>query len=246
MEFFWAMGVPIYEGYGLTETGPILTLNRQGRVRPGYVGQPILKAWNDRPFLKLAEDGEILAQGPNIMQGYWRQEAATREAFDPDGYFRTGDVGEIDAQGRVKITDRKKEIIVTSGGKNIAPQPLENELREDAYVEQAVVVGDHRNHLAAFIVPHFPALRAWCARKQLVFKDDAEMVVHPKVVAKLMSRVNHVNAHLPAYERIRRIALLPQELTPASGLLTPSLKLKRRAFNDAYRDLIEGLYRPAL
>ena len=243
MEFFWAMGVPIYEGYGLTETSPILTLNRLGRVRPGYVGQPVMRTWNGKPFLKLAEDGEILCYGPNVMQGYWNQEAATREAFDADGYFCTGDVGEIDAQGRFKITDRKKEIIVTNGGKNVAPQPIENELRQDAYIEQAIVVGEHRNHLAALIVPQFPALRAWCERKSLAFADDAAMVAHPKVVAKLMSRVNHVNAKLPAYERIRRIALLPQELTPACGLLTPSLKLKRRAVNDAFRDIIEGLYR---
>jgi len=243
MDFFWAMGVPIYEGYGLTETSPILTLNRLGRVRPGYVGTPVLKTWNGRPFLKLAEDGEILCQGPNVMQGYWRQEEATREVFDPDGYFRTGDVGEMDPQGRVKITDRKKEIIVTNGGKNVAPQPIENELREDFYIEQAIVVGDRRNHLAALIVPHLPALRAWCERKSLAFADDAEMVAHPRVVAKLMTRVNHVNAKLPAYERIRRIALLPQELTPASGLLTPSLKLKRREVNEAFRSTIEGLYR---
>jgi long-chain acyl-CoA synthetase len=243
MEFFWAMGVPIFEGYGLTETSPILTLNRQGRVRPGYVGQPVLKTWNGRPFLKLAADGEILCQGPNVMQGYWKQEAATREVFTADGYFCTGDVGEMDPQGRVKITDRKKEIIVTNGGKNVAPQPIENELREDLYIEQAIVVGDHRNHLAALVVPHFPALRAWCARKLLTFKDDAEMVAHPKVLAKIMSRVNGVNAHLPAYERIRRIALLAEELSPASGLLTPSLKLKRRAVNEAFRDVIEGLYR---
>jgi long-chain acyl-CoA synthetase len=243
MDFFWAMGVPIYEGYGLTETSPILTLNRLGRVRPGYVGQPVLKTWNGKPFLKLAEDGEILCQGPNVMRGYWKQEAATREVFDEDGYFRTGDVGEMDAQGRVKITDRKKEIIVTNGGKNVAPQPIENELREDIYIEQAVVVGDHRNHLAALIVPQLARLHDWCERKSLTFQDDEAMVAHPKVIAKLMTRVNHVNAKLPAYERIRRIALLPQELTTASGLLTPSLKLKRRAVNEAFREIIEGLYR---
>jgi long-chain acyl-CoA synthetase len=243
MDFFWAMGVPIFEGYGLTETSPILTLNRLGRVRPGYVGTPVMKTWNGRPFLKLAEDGEILCQGPNVMQGYWRQEAATREVFDPDGYFRTGDVGEMDAQGRIKITDRKKEIIVTNGGKNVAPQPIENELRQDIYIEQAVVVGDHRNHLAALIVPQLARLHDWCERKSLTFQDDEAMVAHPKVIAKLMTRVNHVNAKLPAYERIRRIALLPQELTTASGLLTPSLKLKRRAVNEAFREIIEGLYR---
>jgi long-chain acyl-CoA synthetase len=243
MEFFWAMGVPIYEGYGLTETSPILTLNRIGRVRPGYVGTPILKMWNGRPFLKLAPDGEILCQGPNVMQGYWKNEAATREVFDADGYFCTGDVGEMDPQGRVKITDRKKEIIVTNGGKNVAPQPIENALKDDPYIEQAIVVGDHRNHLAALIVPHFPALRDWCQRKQLPFKDDAEMLANPKVYAKIMTRVNHTNAHLPAYERVRRIALLDKELTPESGMLTPSLKLKRRIVNEAFKDVIEGLYR---
>jgi len=243
MDFFWAMGVPIYEGYGLTETSPILTLNRMGKVKPGFVGQPILKTWNDRPFLKLAEDGEILCQGPNVMQGYWKNEAATREVFDADGYFCTGDVGAVDPQGRVKITDRKKEIIVTNGGKNIAPQPIENELREDPYIEQAIVVGDHRNHLAALLVPHYPTLRAWCGRKDLIFADDAEMVAHPKVLAKLMKQVNRLNAHLPAFERIRKIAVLEKELTPESGLLTPSLKLKRRVVNEAFKDIIEGLYR---
>ena len=243
MEFFWAMGVPIYEGYGLTETSPILTLNKHGKVRPGYVGHPILKTWDGRPFLKLAEDGEILCQGPNVMRGYWKNEAATREVFDAEGYFCTGDVGEVDPQGRVKITDRKKEIIVTNGGKNVAPQPIENALREDPYIEQAIVVGDHRNHLAALIVPHFPALRDWCQRKQLPFASDAEMLAHPKVVAKLMTRVNHTNAHLSAYERIRKIALLEKELTAESGLLTPSLKLKRRIVNEAFKDVIEGLYR---
>jgi len=242
MDFFWAMGVPIYEGYGLTETSPILTLNRMGKVKPGFVGQPILKTWNDRPFLKLAEDGEILCQGPNVMQGYWKNEAATREVFDADGYFCTGDVGAVDPQGRVKITDRKKEIIVTNGGKNIAPQPIENELREDPYIEQAIVVGDHRNHLAALLVPHYPTLRAWCGRKDLIFADDAEMVAHPKVLAKLMKQVNRLNAHLPAFERIRKIAVLEKELTPESGLLTPSLKLKRRVVNEAFKDIIEGLY----
>ncbi len=243
MEFFWAMGVPIYEGYGLTETSPILTLNRHGKVRPGYVGHPILKAWDGKPFLKLAPDGEILCQGPNVMQGYWRNETATREVFDEEGYFCTGDVGAMDPQGRVKITDRKKEIIVTNGGKNVAPQPIENALREDPYIEQAIVVGDHRNHLAALIVPHFPALRDWCQRKQLPFENDAQMLAHPKVLAKLMTRVNHTNAHLSTYERIRKIALLDRELTPESGLLTPSLKLKRRVVNEAFKDIIEGLYR---
>ena len=242
MEFFWAMGVPIYEGYGLTETSPILTLNRLGKVRPGYVGHPILKQWKDRPFLKLAPDGEILCQGPNIMAGYWRNEEATREVFDGDGYFLTGDVGEFDRQGRVKITDRKKEIIVTNAGKNVAPQPIENALRADEYIEQAVLVGDHKNYIAALIVPHLPALRDWCQRKHLEFVDDAEMVAHPKVYSKIMTRVNRVNARLSNFEKVRKIGLLEREMTAENGLLTPSLKVRRRVVNEVYRDAIAALF----
>ena len=242
MEFFWAMGIPIYEGYGLTETSPILTLNRQGKVRPGYVGHPILRTWNGKPFLKLAEDGEILAYGPNIMQGYWNNEEATQEVFDAEGYFCTGDVGEIDPQGRVKITDRKKEIIVTNGGKNIAPQPVENLLRADYYIEQAVLIGDHRNHITALIVPHFPALRDWCTRKHLHFESDADMVASPKVYTKLIKQVSHVNASLSNYERVRKIAILEKEMTFENGLLTPSMKVKRRVVAEVYAGVIEKLY----
>ena len=243
MEFFWAMGVPIYEGYGLTETSPILTLNRFGKVRPGFVGSPILRQWEGRPFLKLGEDGEILCCGPNVMRGYWNDESATREMFDAEGYLLTGDIGEFDRQGRVKITDRKKEIIVTNAGKNVAPQPIENALREDAFIEQAVLVGDHRNYITALIVPHMPALREWCQRKHLEFADDAEMVAHPKIHTKIMNRVNRVNAHLPNYEKIRRIALLNREMTAENGLLTPSMKVRRRVVSEVYRDTIAALYR---
>jgi len=242
MEFFWAMGIPIYEGYGLSETSPILALNRQGRVRPGYVGPPLLRTWNDKPFLKLAPDGEILAYGPNIMQGYWNDEEATREAFDAEGYFCTGDVGEFDPQGRVKITDRKKEIIVTHGGKNVAPQPIENLLLADPYFEQAVLIGDHRNHITALVVPNYPNLRTWCARKHLPCTTAAEMAAHPKVYAKLMKHVNHVNAHLSNYEKVRKIAILEREMTQENGLLTPSLKIKRRVVTEVYADVIERLY----
>ena len=242
MEFFWAMGIPIYEGYGLSETSPILALNRQGRVRPGYVGPPLLRTWNDKPFLKLAPDGEILAYGPNVMAGYWKDEEASREAFNEEGYFRTGDVGEFDPQGRVKITDRKKEIIVTNGGKNVAPQPVENLLLDDPYIEQAVLIGDHRNHITALIVPNFPVLRDWCARKHLHFESRTELVAHPKVYAKLMKHVNRVNAHLSNYEKVRKIAILEKEMTQENGLLTPSQKVKRRVVAETYADVIEKLY----
>lgn len=242
MEFFWAMGIPIYEGYGLTETSPVLTVSRRGKIKPGFVGPAVMKSWEGKPYLKIAEDGEILAYGPNVMRGYWRNEEATREVFDEEGYFHTGDIGEIDPQGRVKITDRKKELIVNSGGKNIAPQPIENLLRADKYIEQAVVIGDKQNHLVALIVPHFPAVKVWAKGKHLHLETDADMAAHPKVLAKIMTRVEAVNAQLANHERIRKIALLEEEMTLESGLLTPSLKVKRRVVAETFADTIAKLY----
>jgi long-chain acyl-CoA synthetase len=242
-EFFWSLGVPIYEGYGLTETSPILTLNAVGKVKPGTVGLPLMEFWEGKPFLKLAEDGEVLVRGPNVMLGYWKNETATREVMDEDGYFHTGDIGAFDEAGRLAITDRKKEIIVTSGGKNVAPQPIENLLRQDKYIEQAVVIGDRQNFIAAIIHPHFPALRLWATHRHLKFKDEAELVTFPEVQAKLKRQVAHVNVGLAKYERIRKIILIAQELTPESGLLTPSLKVKRRAVDEAFKEQIAELYK---
>jgi long-chain acyl-CoA synthetase len=242
-EFFWSLGVPIYEGYGLTETSPILALNAEGKVKPGTVGPPVMDQWEGKPFLKIAEDGEILARGPNIMLGYWNNEAATREVMDEDGYFHTGDIGELDEAGRLKITDRKKEILVTLGGKNIAPQPIENLLREDKYIEQAVVIGDHKDFIAAIILPHFPALRLWATHKHLKFRNEEALVALPEVQAKMKHQVAHVTTHLAKYERVRKIILIAQEMTPENGLLTPSLKVKRRMVNEAFKDLIDALYK---
>lgn len=244
LEFFWAAGIPLYEGYGLTETSPLLTLSRKGDMVPGSVGLPILEQWEGLPFLKLAEDGEILCHGPNVMQGYWNDPEATREVMDAEGYFHTGDIGEMDAAGHVRITDRKKEILCTSGGKNIAPQPLENALRADKYIEQAVVVGEGRNFISALIVPDFAALRRWAAYKKLPFASDAELAALPEASAKIMARVERINARFSNYERIRKVALLDRELTPDSGLLTPSLKVRRRAVNEAFAAKIEALYGP--
>jgi long-chain acyl-CoA synthetase len=241
-EFFWAMGVSIFEGYGLTETSPIVAVTRPGHVRPGYVGQPLWETWEGKPYVKLAEDGEILVRGPNVMQGYWKNEQATREAFDAEGYFHTGDIGLLDRAGRLKITDRKKEILVTSGGKNVAPQPIENMLRADKYIEQAVLIGDHRNFISAILVPHFPTLRHWAQHKHLPFESDAELAGLPEVKAKLMRQVEHVNVKLSKYERVRRIIILDQEMTAENGLLTPSLKVKRRAVAGAFKERIDVVY----
>jgi len=241
-EFFWAMGVPIFEGYGLTETSPILAVNRPGHVSPGTVGHPLWDEWEGKPFLKLAEDGEILARGPNIMQGYWRNETATREAIDEEGYFHTGDVGEWDGQGRLKITDRKKELLVTSGGKNVAPQPIENQLCTDPYIEQAMLLGDRQDFIAALIVPHFPTLKHWAQQHHLRFENDAELAALPQVKALLQRHVDHVNSKLSKYERVRRIIVLDQEMSTENGMLTPSLKIRRRLVLEAYADRIAEVY----
>ena len=242
LEFFWAAGIPIFEGYGLTETSPIIALCAEGEMRPGYVGRPIMDLWNGRPFLALAEDGEILCRGPNVMLGYWEDEAATREVMDDQGYFHTGDVGELDASGRLKITDRKKEILVTSGGKNVAPQPLENALRGDRYIEQAVVIGDRRHFISAILVPNFAELRRWAQHRHLHFATDTELVALPEVKAKIMRRVERVNARFSNFEAIKKIILLDRELTADSGLLTPSLKVRRRAVDLAFADRINDVY----
>lgn len=242
MEFFWAVGVPILEGYGLTETSPVITVNRPGEVAPGCVGRPLYKTWKGRPFLKIAEDGEILCQGPNVMDGYWKNETATRDAIDAEGYFHTGDIGHLDDQGRLYITDRKKELIVTSGGKKIAPQPIENHLKEDKYISQAVLIGDNRNYITALVVPNFDTLVRWAGYKKLSFRTHADLVQDPLVMAKLMSRIERINANLSNYERIRKIAILDHEMTLEGGQLTPSLKVKRRVVNEMYGGLIESLY----
>lgn len=242
MEFFWIVGVPILEGYGLTETSPVITINRYGEVVPGCVGRPLYKEWNGRPFVKIAADGEILCQGPNIMVGYWNNEKATREAVDAEGYFHTGDIGHQDDAGRLYITDRKKELIVTSGGKKVAPQPIENLLKGDKYISQAVLIGDQRNFISALIVPNFDSLVRWAGYKKITFATHAELIRNPLAIAKVGSRVERVNAQLSNYERIKKMVLLDQEMTLEGGQLTPSLKVKRRVVNQLYAAQIEGMY----
>jgi long-chain acyl-CoA synthetase len=242
MEFFWIVGLPILEGYGLTETSPVITVNRFGEVLPGCVGRPLYTEWDGRPFVKIAEDGEILCQGPNVMVGYWDNEEATREAIDADGYFHTGDIGHLDDQGRLYITDRKKELIVTSGGKKVAPQPIENELKEDKYISQAVVIGDNRNFISALIVPNFDSLVRWAGIKKIAFTSHEELLQNPLVYKKIGSRIERVNERLSNYERIKKMTLLADEMTLEGGQLTPSLKVKRRVVDQMYGTQIEAMY----
>ena len=176
------------------------------------------------------------------MKIYWNNEQATREAIGADGYFHTGDIGHQDDQGRLYITDRKKELIVTSGGKKVAPQPIENLLKADKYISQAVLIGDQRNFISALIVPNFDSLARWAGYKKLHFATHAELIQNPMALAKLGSRLERVNEHLSNYERIKKFILLDHEMTLEGGQLTPSLKVKRRVVNQMYADRIEAMY----
>ena len=237
LEFFHGIGLPIVEGYGLTETAPILTVNPANAPRTGTVGRPLPNV-----ELRIAPDGEILARGPNVMTGYYNKPEATREVLK-DGWFATGDIGALDAEGYLRITDRKKDILVTSGGKNIAPQPIEDVLRRSPLVAEAVVLGDRRRYVAALLVPEFTALER---RLQGLGRPPAardELVTRPDVVALYQEIVDALNRDLSPYERVKRMALLPSEFTVASGELTPTLKVKRRVVEERWRPQIEALYR---
>ncbi len=236
-EFFEAMGIPVLQGYGLSETAPLLTVNPYHDRRPGTVG-PAVRGVE----LRLAEDGEILARGPNVMQGYWRRPEDTREVLDGDGWLHTGDVGEMDADGWLRITDRKKDLIVNSGGENIAPQRIESLLATDELIGQAVVYGDRKPYLVALIAPDRDAALAWAAEQGLPETDWAHLAASKVLKKELQNRINRLLAPLNPFEQVRRIHVLPEPFTIESGLLTPTLKVKRRRVYDQYREVLEGLY----
>ena len=236
-EFFHGVGLPIIEGYGLTETAPILTVNPASAPRAGTVG-PAVRGVE----LRIAADGEILARGPNIMAGYYNQPDATAEVIK-DGWFHTGDIGRLDAEGYASITDRKKDLLVTSGGKKIAPQPLENALKQSPLVAEAVVLGDRRRYASALIVPEFAALERQVGTAVQPAASRAELVSRSDVLALYQEVVDAINRDLAQYERIKRIAVLPREFSLDRGELTPSLKVKRKVIEELWREEIEALYR---
>lgn len=242
LEFFWSIGLDILEGYGLSETSPVISFNRFGSIAPGSVGKPLYDTWAGRPFVKIAEDGEILCQGPNIMKGYWKNETGSREAISSDGYFHTGDIGYF-KDGNLYITDRKKDLIITSGGKNVAPQPIENALKSDQYISQAVILGDAQHFIGALIVPDFEVLERWAKRHKISFVSREDLITNRLVVEKVMRRVHKVNTQFSNYEQVKKIALLGQEMTQESGELTPTMKVKRRIINEKYQKQIDDLYR---
>ena len=237
-EFMWIIGLPIYTGYGLTETSPAVCLTSYDEVRFDSVG----KAFDHTEF-KLAEDGELLIRGPQVMKGYYHDQKATDETFE-NGWLKTGDIAKIDDEGFVYIVDRKKEIIVTSGGKNIAPQPLENELRLDKYISQAMVFGDRKPYLVALLTPNIERLVDLGRDEKLNYIDMEELVNNDRVQEIYAERIKELNKTLPPYETIKKFVLLPRDFSIEGGELTPTLKLKRKKILNMYQDKIEQLYTP--
>jgi long-chain acyl-CoA synthetase len=238
-EFFHAAGILILEGYGLTETCPVLTFNRPGDFKFGSVGQALPGV-----EVKIAADGEILARGPNIAtRGYHKQPEATREVFEADGWFHTGDIGYVDDHGFLHITDRKKDLIVTAGGMNIAPQNVENMLKGDPFVSQVMVYGDRRPYPVALITVNPEELQKFAREQGVLTSDPASLVKHPKIVERVGRIVEEKNTQLQSYAKIKKFAVLPGDFTQEGGELTPTLKVKRKVVVEKYREALEALYR---
>lgn len=242
-EFFFAIGLRIVEGYGLTEASPIIAANPLERPKLGTVGKPIFNV-----EVKIAEDGEILARGPNIMRGYYGEPLATAESIDPQGWLRTGDIGIIDSDGYLKITDRKKHLFISSGGKNIAPGPIESLLSGSRYVDQIMLIGDKRPFITALIVPDFDALKEASELQgvpvaNLKTQEGREAFIDSEVaVLAVEEDIKRMQRDLAAFERVRRFELLAEPFTVENGMMTPTLKVKRKVVEEKYRNLIEGMY----
>ncbi|HKC83759.1 MAG TPA: AMP-binding protein, partial [bacterium] len=238
-EFFFGAGVTIYEGYGLTETSPVICVNGPQAWRLGTVGKPIPGA-----EVKIAADGEILTRGPHVMKGYYNKPEATAEAIDAEGWFHTGDIGHLDADGYLAITDRKKDLIVLAGGKKAAPQPIESELKKSPYIGLPIVLGDRHKFLAVLIVPDFDRIREYAAEKKLAWKP-ASVDASPEIRSLFQKEIDAYNMGKPHHEQIRAFALLPADLTVEDGSITPTLKVKRRILETRYHGLIEAMYQAA-
>jgi len=237
-EFFWAIGIPIMEGYGLTETSPGVCINNFTHVRFGSVGTLF-----EHTEAKIGDQGELLLKGPMVTKiGYYKNEEATKEAFTEDGWFKTGDVAKIDENGFIYIVDRLKELIITAGGKNIPPQPIENELKLDKYISNAFVYGDRKPYLVAVIVPNFERLYEYTREHKLNYLDASDLVTKDEILKLYQERIDEINSKLAKYETIKKFVIVPVEFTVDGGELTPTLKLKRRVIYEKYKDKIECLY----
>jgi long-chain acyl-CoA synthetase len=236
---FWAAGIPVIQGYGLTETSPVISVNplRIDEIKFETVG-PVLQDVK----VKIAEDGEILSKGPNLMMGYYKAPELTAEVIDSEGYFHTGDIGIMEDNKFLRITDRKKEIFKLSAGKYIAPQPIENRLKESFFIEQAMVIGENEKFASAIISPNFSYLHDWCSLHKIQFRDNAELIEIPEVIDRFSREVREISSTLGEHEQIKRFRLVTEEWSPQSGELSPTLKLKRNLLAVHYKDLIADIY----
>jgi len=238
-EFFFSIGIWIVEGYGLTETSPVIAVNgaSPGMTKIGTVGKPI-----DNVTAKIAEDGELCVKGPSVMKGYWNLPDKTAEVFDEEGFFLTGDIAEIDEEGFIRITDRKKDLIVNAGGKNIAPQPIENRIKRSVYVDNVVLIGDKKPFIVALISPNEEELLPWAKTQGIAGETVEEISKDPKVIALFEKVIAETNADLARYEQIKKFVVLPLMLSIESGHLTPTMKVKRRVVEKDNQELIDALY----
>ncbi len=236
-DFFEAIGIVIIEGYGLTETSPVISANKLDEYKFGAVGKPIPNV-----EVKIAQDGEILARGPNIMKGYWKLPELTAEVIDKDGWFHTGDIGLIDSDGFIHITDRKKHLFVSSGGKNIAPQPIENLFLASRFIEQFVLIGDRRMFCTALVVPDFDSLKAYADERGIPFSHNHELVQHPEINELIEKDIDQIQKDLANFERVRKFILLARPFTIEEGELTPTQKIKRKVVEEKYAELIDRMY----
>jgi len=238
-EWYADIGIAIHEGYGLTETSPVIAVNTPAANRLGTVGKPLPNI-----EVRIADDGEVLVRGPSVFQGYWNRPEETQAAF-VDGWFKTGDIGHLDSDGYLSITDRKKDLIKTSGGKFIAPQPIENSLKLNPLIGTAVVFGDRRKFPAVLISPNFPVLEDWARENEVDFASREALVVIAKVRALYEGIVEEQNRNLARFERLKRVLLVPEEFSAADGTLTHTMKVRRRGIEDRYRTLIDEMYEKA-
>ena len=237
-EFFSGIGITILEGYGLTETSPVLTSNTPEKIRFGTVGVKL-----DNVDLKIADDGEILAKGPNIMLGYYNNEAATNDVFDDEGWFHTGDIGKIDDDGFLKITDRKKSLIVTSAGKNIAPAPLEVAMNQSKFIQQSLIIGDQRNFISALIVPSFDNVNDYLITLDKEKLSNEAMVDHHDVLNLFDNEIKKIMSKFSQFETVKKYKLLPSEFSIEKGEMTPKMSIVRKKVISNYENLIESIYK---
>lgn len=236
---FWAAGFRVLEGYGLTETSPVIAVNRfeKNGIKFGTVGLPLSNV-----EVKIAEDGEILTRGPHIMKGYFKEPQLTADVMTEDGWFKTGDIGMLESQGQLRITDRKKEIFKTAAGKYIAPQVIENKFKESPFIEQILVLGENQKYAAALIVPNFAHLKSWCEVKNIEYSNDSEMIENPEIRKRIQKEIDHLNKNFGEWEQIVRFELLAESWSTDKGELTPTLKLKRNYIVQKYESRVEKLF----